>query len=344
MNRARRMTDQDLIVSTYFDLEDAVKARKETLAIKIFSDPRFDRDCRHPGSGCNALHLAASANMCKLATACLTSISVDVLDTKAGFTPLHFACMNTNKKMVKLLLSYGADTTIKSNSSSGIKLYENRSPLEILIHLGKNTAHKNSIRKLLIVDVADRSIEGSSKTCRGCGIKEGGRDLVKLSHCKCGLWFCGKKCQKKAWKTGHKEECKKLCKEKSLVKKNEGVSLVRGAAGGGLQFKYDEAKMKSTLSPGERRPHSFAEMGISKADQRFFVTMCDEKTGEKTMTPGQIKIAVFGSQERYMKQRKEWEERALAATAPDLMQHYFRSHIEKGNKVEIFWNMIDAGM
>jgi len=106
---------------TYYVLEKACGEKDEALALSIFNDPRFDRSCRHPRTGCTSLHMVVSSDMQTLALVCLTpkpataAIPFDVATTMGGFTPLHLACMKgttTSKAMVTLLIAHDAETTI----------------------------------------------------------------------------------------------------------------------------------------------------------------------------------------------------------------------------------------
>jgi len=273
--------------------------------------------------------------MLKLATACMTCtppIDVDVRDTMAGFTPLHFACMHTNKKMVKLLLSYGADTTIKTNSSNDVQPpMRNGSPLEILMLMGKNRAHRSSIAKLLIVGVADRSIEGSSKICRGCGVKEGGRGLIKLSHCKCGLWFCGKKCQKEAWKTGHKEECKKLRKKnRKDVVEEEAVRKETATADSQQQEKEEEDVCPVCIEALQKNSTKFARYTCCGKGIHIWcyegIQVSSLSLEQKSSCPlCRTKNAEAGSKQD-IQQLRQWVEKGKA-WAQNLLGQYYRDGV-----------------
>ena len=56
------------------------------------------------------------------------------------------------------------------------------------------------------------------------------------------------------------------------------------------------------------------------------------------LTEGQSRIQLFGSQEKYLEHRRDWEERALSEEVCDPMQHIFRCFAEQGRGSDVFWD------
>lgn len=57
--------------------------------------------------------MAATSGCVPLAVAAISKgFDMNVRDTTASFTPLHFAAMQGKKAMVKYLIGHGADSTV----------------------------------------------------------------------------------------------------------------------------------------------------------------------------------------------------------------------------------------
>ena len=303
---------------TYDELEAAVAKGDKSKALDILNDPGFDVHSRHSITGCTPLHLAATGGFMKLAEAALEkNICVNVRDTMASFTPLHMACMQGRKKIVKLLISHGADPTVKTKMIAPMGI-GGLTPLELM---RRSNIFSKSIQKLLVVDVAAKTTSSASLCCVFCGIEEGGKDCVRLSKCQCDLPFCSKRCQRKAW-PGHRNECKRIVKAKET---NDGPRTVVGKDGG-LRFDWGVENQSD-------RVQSMSQLGISLADQRLFMHI-------SPLTEGQSRIQLFGSQEKYLEHRRDWEERALSEEVCDPMQHIFRCLAEQGTGSDAFWDQM----
>lgn len=110
-----------------------------------------------------------------------------------------------------------------------------------------------------------------------------------------GTLFCGKACQTKAWKNGHKKECKRIVKENEEKKESgrNGGRLVSGKGGESEFMNKDGHKMNLT------------QLGVAKRDQLLFATPTN-------MTEGQARIVVFGSMENYLTAKADWQRRATS--------------------------------
>ncbi|EAY03713.1 ankyrin repeat protein, putative [Trichomonas vaginalis G3] len=88
----------------------------EEAAIEIWNQFQAEIDpCKPDEFGSTPLHAIAANGMVELLTEVLKKPGINVnVKTLSDNTPLHFAAINGNNKIIKILLAAGADTKIKN--------------------------------------------------------------------------------------------------------------------------------------------------------------------------------------------------------------------------------------
>ena len=90
----------------------------ETAAMRIWNESKDQIDpCKPDEYGTTPLHACSANGLCQILAEIVKKPGVNLnVKTSGGNTPLHFAAINGNNKIIKILLDAGADPKIKNDA------------------------------------------------------------------------------------------------------------------------------------------------------------------------------------------------------------------------------------
>ena len=120
-----------------------IRAKEATTYDNLLLDGSISNADVRDEYGCSGLHMIpyiGSRNkdadtdilLWYLLTCCDPPADVNGRDTINGYTPMWVAAYHNNTSAVKVLIDFGGDRTIKTNSDNGS--YSNMTPLDVAIH------------------------------------------------------------------------------------------------------------------------------------------------------------------------------------------------------------------
>ena len=154
-------------------------------------------------TGSTPLFMAAQDGHTAVVTALLDAGAVVDKARKNGATPLFAAAFQSNNEAMKILLRAGADA---DRAIAVAEKYNKPAVIELI------TTLQTEIEEEAAAQAPDiNQMVVHIRTCGYCGRE--GDGLLKCAGCGT-VAYCDTRCQRKAWKGGHKVLCRRIQRER----------------------------------------------------------------------------------------------------------------------------------
>ena len=130
-----------------------------------------------------------------------------------GCTPLGLAAFKKHSEATKLLLRSGADV---DKTIGGAEKYDDKCGIEVREFIA---TMRDEIEAEAIAQAPEiNQMIAYIKICGYCGTEDDG--MMKCAGCGT-VAYCCRRCQKKAWRGGHREICKRIQRERAEEEEEE---------------------------------------------------------------------------------------------------------------------------